>query len=145
MRGTEHGDARLATASLSDQHADALQKRVTTALRIVAALLLSRRLSSEPSVESCVTHPSNEFVTGAIMSKTAKALKKQAATAQSVARQTSDAFLSGQMTTLAMAFRAQADALEKETQKEEMNALFCERHRCQRRQHRESQDARTSA
>ncbi len=110
-------NARFATASLSDQHADALQKRVTTALRIVAALLLSRRLSSEPSVESCVTHPSNEFVTGAIMSKTAKALKKQAATAQSVARQTSDAFLSGQMTTLAMAFRAQADVLKKKRKK----------------------------
>jgi hypothetical protein len=26
-----------------------------------------------------------------------------------------------------------------------LNALFCERDRCQRRQHRESQDARTSA
>jgi len=26
IRGIEHGDARLATASLSDQHADALQK-----------------------------------------------------------------------------------------------------------------------
>ena len=105
---------------LSNQHADALQKkkRVTTALRIVAALLLSRRLSSEPSLESCVTHLlPNGFVTGATMSKTAKALKKQAATAQSVARQTSDAFLSGQMTTLAMAFRAQADALKKKRKK----------------------------
>jgi hypothetical protein len=47
------------------------------------------------------------------MSKTTKAMKKQAATAQSVARRASDAFLSGQMTTLAMAFRAQADALKR--------------------------------
>ena len=93
------------------------KKRVANALRIVAALLLSRPLSNEPSLESCVTHPSHEFVTGAIMSKTAKALKKQAATAQSVARQMSDAFLSGQMTTLAMAFRAQADAPKKKRKK----------------------------
>jgi hypothetical protein len=51
------------------------------------------------------------------MSKTTKALKKQAATAQSVARGTSDASLSGQMTTLAMAFRAQADVLKKKRKK----------------------------
>jgi hypothetical protein len=31
IRGTEHGDERFATALLSDQHADALQKRVATA------------------------------------------------------------------------------------------------------------------
>ena len=79
------------------------------------------------------------------MSKITKALKKQAAKAQSVASRTSDASLSGQMTTLAMAFRAQADVLKKKRKKEEMNALFCERDRCQRRQHRQSQDARTSA
>ena len=38
------------------------------------------------------------------MSKITKALKKQAAKAQSVASRTSDASLSGQMTTLARAF-----------------------------------------
>jgi hypothetical protein len=78
------------------------------------------------------------------MSKITKALKKQAAKAQLVASRTSDASLSGQMTTLAMAFRAQADVLKKKPKKEDMNALFRERERCQRRQHRQSQDARTS-
>jgi hypothetical protein len=65
------------------------------------------------------------------MSKITKALRKQAATAQSVARRTPDAFLSGQMTTLAMALRAQADVLKEKRKK--------------KRQHRESQDARTGA
>jgi hypothetical protein len=51
------------------------------------------------------------------MSKTTKALKKQAATAQSAARGTADAHLSGQMTTLAMAFRAQAEVLKKKRKK----------------------------
>jgi hypothetical protein len=51
------------------------------------------------------------------MSKTTRALKKQAATAQSVARRTPDAFLAGQMTTLAMAFRTQADVLKKKRKK----------------------------
>jgi len=51
------------------------------------------------------------------MSKTTKALKKQAATAQSVAGKTPDSFLSEQMTTLAMAFRAQADVLKKKRKK----------------------------
>ena len=51
------------------------------------------------------------------MSKTTKVLKKQAATAQSVARRTSDTFLSGQMATLAMAIRAQADVLKKKRKK----------------------------
>jgi hypothetical protein len=51
------------------------------------------------------------------MSKTTKALRKQAATAQSVARRTPDAFLSGQMTTLAMALLAQADVLKKKRKK----------------------------
>ena len=51
------------------------------------------------------------------MSKTTKALKKQAVTAQSVAHRTPDAFLSGQMTTLAMAFRAQAEVLKKKRKK----------------------------
>jgi predicted DNA-binding ArsR family transcriptional regulator len=47
------------------------------------------------------------------MSNTTKALKKQAATAQSVARRTSDTLISGQMTTLALGFRTQADVLKK--------------------------------
>jgi hypothetical protein len=51
------------------------------------------------------------------MSKTTKALKKQAATARSVARRTPDAVLSSQMTTLAMAFKAQADVLKKKHKK----------------------------
>jgi hypothetical protein len=51
------------------------------------------------------------------MSKITKALKKQAAKAQSVAGRMSDASLSGQMTTLAMAFRAQADVLKKKRKK----------------------------
>jgi len=46
------------------------------------------------------------------MSKTTKSLKKQAATAQSVGKMP-DAFRSGEMTALAMAFRAQADVLKK--------------------------------
>jgi hypothetical protein len=51
------------------------------------------------------------------MSKTTKALKKQAATARSVAQRTPDAVLSSQMTTLAMAFKAQADVLKKKHKK----------------------------
>jgi hypothetical protein len=51
------------------------------------------------------------------MSKTTKALKKRAATAQSAARRTPDAYLSGQMTTLAMAFQAQAEVLKKKREK----------------------------
>jgi hypothetical protein len=51
------------------------------------------------------------------MSKTTKALKKQAATARSVAERTPDAVLSSQMTTLAMAFKAQADVLKKKQKK----------------------------
>jgi hypothetical protein len=47
------------------------------------------------------------------MSKTTKALKKQAATAQSAARTTPHGYLSGQMTTLATAFRAQAEVLKR--------------------------------
>jgi hypothetical protein len=39
------------------------------------------------------------------MSKTTEALKKQAATAQSAARRTPDAYLSVRMTTLAMALK----------------------------------------
>jgi hypothetical protein len=51
------------------------------------------------------------------MSKTTKALKKHAATARSVAQRTPDAVLSSQMTTLAMAFKAQADVLKKKHKK----------------------------
>jgi len=51
------------------------------------------------------------------MSKITKALKKQATKAQSVASRTSDPSLSGQMTILAMAFRAQADVLKKKRKK----------------------------
>jgi hypothetical protein len=47
------------------------------------------------------------------MSNTTKSLKKQAATAQSVARRTSDTLISGQMTTSALGLRAQADVLKK--------------------------------
>jgi hypothetical protein len=49
------------------------------------------------------------------MCKTTKALKKQAATSQSVAQRNPDAFLSGQMTTIA--FRAQADVLKQKRKK----------------------------
>jgi hypothetical protein len=51
------------------------------------------------------------------MSKTTKALKRQAATAQSVAQRTPDAALSDQMTSLAQAFKAQADVLKKKRKK----------------------------
>jgi hypothetical protein len=51
------------------------------------------------------------------MSKTTKALKKQGARAQAVAQRTPDVFLSGQMTSLAMAFRAQAAASKKKRKK----------------------------
>ena len=51
------------------------------------------------------------------MSKTTKALKKQAATARLVAQRSPDAVLSSQMTTLAMAFKAQADVLKKKHKK----------------------------
>jgi hypothetical protein len=51
------------------------------------------------------------------MSKTTKAFRKQARTAERVAYQRGDAFISGQMKTLADAFRAQADALKKKHKK----------------------------
>jgi hypothetical protein len=51
------------------------------------------------------------------MSKTTKALKSQAVIAQSVAQRTPDAVLSSQMTSLAMAFKAQADVLKKKRKK----------------------------
>jgi hypothetical protein len=51
------------------------------------------------------------------MSKTTKALKKQAATSQLAARRATDPAVSRQMTTLAEAFRAQAAALKKKNKK----------------------------
>jgi hypothetical protein len=51
------------------------------------------------------------------MSKTTKALKKQAVTSQSVAQRTTDPAVARQMTTLAEAFRAQAAALKKKNKK----------------------------
>jgi truncated hemoglobin YjbI len=51
------------------------------------------------------------------MSKTTKALKKQAATSQLIAQRVSDPAVARQMTTLAEAFRAQAAALKKKNKK----------------------------
>jgi hypothetical protein len=51
------------------------------------------------------------------MSKTTKALKKQAATSQLAAQRATDPAVSRQMTTLAEAFRAQAAALKKKNKK----------------------------
>ena len=51
------------------------------------------------------------------MSKTTKALKKQAVTSQSVAQRTTHPAVARQMTTLAEAFRAQAAALKKKHKK----------------------------
>jgi hypothetical protein len=51
------------------------------------------------------------------MSKTTKALKKQATQAQLVARRTADSFVAEQMSTLAHAFRAQAAVLKRKRKK----------------------------
>jgi hypothetical protein len=51
------------------------------------------------------------------MSKTTKALKKQAVTSQLIAQRASDPAVARQMTTLAEAFRAQAAALKKKKNK----------------------------
>jgi hypothetical protein len=51
------------------------------------------------------------------MSKTTKALKKQAATSQSVAQRAGSPFVVQQMTSLAAAFRAQAAVLKKKNKK----------------------------
>jgi hypothetical protein len=51
------------------------------------------------------------------MSKGTKAFRKQARTAERIARQSPDAFTSGQMKTLAEAFRAQAEVLKKKRKK----------------------------
>jgi len=47
----------------------------------------------------------------------AKALKKQAAKAQLVAQRSADAFVAEQMSTLAQAFRAQAEVLKRKRKK----------------------------
>jgi hypothetical protein len=51
------------------------------------------------------------------MSKSTKALQKQARTAERVAYQSADASVSGEMRTLADAFRAQAEILKKKRKK----------------------------
>ncbi len=51
------------------------------------------------------------------MSKTTKALKKQAAKAQLVAQGSADTFVAEQMSSLAKAFRAQAEVLKKKRKK----------------------------
>jgi hypothetical protein len=51
------------------------------------------------------------------MSKTTKALKKQAVTSQSAAQRATDPAIARQMTTLAEAFRAQAAVLKKKHKK----------------------------
>jgi len=59
----------------------------------------------------------NRPAVGLKMSKTTKVLKKQAAKAQSVAQRSADAFVAEQMSTLAQAFRAQAEVLKKKRKK----------------------------
>ena len=51
------------------------------------------------------------------MSKSTKAFRKQARAADRVAYQSADTFVSGQMRTLAEAFRAQAEVLKKKRKK----------------------------
>lgn len=52
------------------------------------------------------------------MMKMAKAIRKQAATAERVASTTADAVVASQMRNLAQAFRAQADAMKKNKDKD---------------------------
>jgi hypothetical protein len=49
--------------------------------------------------------------------KMAKAIRRQAATAERVAATTADAFVANQMRSLAQAFRTQADVLKKKKKK----------------------------
>ena len=49
--------------------------------------------------------------------KTAKAIRRQAATAERVAATTADAFVDNQMRYLAQAFRSQADVLNNKNKK----------------------------
>ena len=51
------------------------------------------------------------------MGKSTKAFRKHARTAERVAYQSGDAVISGQMRTLAEAFRAQAEVLKKKRKK----------------------------
>jgi hypothetical protein len=62
-----------------------------------------------------------------LMSKTTKALKKQAATSQLAAQRALSPYVTQQMTTLAEAFRAQAAVLKKKRKKKKSNALHRER------------------
>jgi hypothetical protein len=62
-----------------------------------------------------------------LMSKTTKALKKQAATSQLAARRALSPYVTQEMTTLAEAFRAQAAVLKKKRKKKKPNALHRER------------------
>ncbi len=68
------------------------------------------------------------------MSKTTKALKKQAARSQLAARSTTDPVVASQMTLLAEAFRAQAAIIKKNKK----NALHRKRNRHPGRQYRET-------
>lgn len=52
-----------------------------------------------------------------------KAIRKQAIKAERVAAQTADAFVAGQMRTLAEAFRAQAEILKKKKKKKKKDEL----------------------
>ena len=49
--------------------------------------------------------------------KMAKAIRRQAATAERMAATTADAFVANQMRSLAQAFRSQADVLKKKKKK----------------------------
>jgi hypothetical protein len=51
--------------------------------------------------------------------KMAKAIRRQAATAERVAATTADAFVANQMRSLAQAFKSQADVLKKKKKKKE--------------------------
>jgi hypothetical protein len=53
------------------------------------------------------------------MTKATKSFRKQARTAERVAHQTADAFISTQMRTLADAFRAQAAVMKKKRKKKQ--------------------------
>ena len=51
------------------------------------------------------------------MKKMAKAIRKQAATAERVAASTADTFVANQMRSLAQAFRSQAEIIKKKDKK----------------------------
>lgn len=52
--------------------------------------------------------------------KLAKAIRKQAATAERVAASTADAYVAGQMRSLANAFKAQAEAIKRKKKKKKL-------------------------